>query len=397
METGKRLLDVLAGRAPSIAGSLGLALSTVMIAVDWGTWVELDVSIVYSLPLVVAALARSRRLLWGLTSCLVFAAFTVYLLKIPSGAFALYEPFFINRVLSVVTIIMTAAVLHVWMLAVNAIAAHSQSLAEQNRELVHLREFAEAVSNRKTQLLAAVSHDIGTPLTVIDMVSQFILKTAEKPELSEKIPEMVQRLQRNTHSLMALRSALVDIASLDARQTPLHNSEFSLNDLLLEEHQRLLPLAQAKNLRFMVEAATEPVRLFTDRDKLSRVLTNLITNAVKYTEQGSVGVSMVRSAQGSMMIRVSDTGIGMAAGDLQRIFDEYGQLGNPERNSNKGWGLGLAICRRLMMAMGGNISVESERNRGTTFTLDLPASCVVNAVPNTLHEEPDAAAPEQVR
>jgi signal transduction histidine kinase len=147
----------------------------------------------------------------------------------------------------------------------------------------------------------------------------------------------------------------------------------------------------------VVEDATEPLRLFTDRHKLSRVLMNVITNAFKYTEQGSVGVSTVRSAQGSVMIRVSDSGIGMPGGDLQRIFDEYGQLGNPERDSNKGWGLGLAICRRLMMAMGGNISVESERNRGTTFTLHLAASCVVNAVPDTLHEEPVAAALEHVR
>jgi signal transduction histidine kinase len=229
------------------------------------------------------------------------------------------------------------------------------------------------------------------------MVSQFMLHTAEKPELSEQIPELVQRLQRNTHSLMALRSALVDIASLDAGQTPLNNSEFSLDDLLLEEHHRLLPLAQAKNLHFVIEDATEPVRLFTDRHKLSRVLTNLITNAFKYTERGSVSVSTVRCAQGSVMIRVRDSGIGMARDDLQRIFDEYGQLGNPERDSNKGWGLGLAICRRLMMAMGGDISVESEKNCGTTFTIHVASSCVVNGVRNTLHKEPATVAPEPVR
>ena len=368
------------GTAPLLAGILAVGLSAVMVAVDWGTWVELDVSIVYSVPLIVSALSRKSALVWALAVCLVVATFTVYWVQVPRGAFAHFEPFFLNRILSALTLVMTAVLIHVWMRAVNAVAAQSRSLAEQNEALDRLRQVADRANDRKSELLAAVSHDIGSPLSVINLDSTLILEAADKPQFAGKIPEMAHRIQSNAHSLMALRFALVDIAALDSGQTVLSKREFSLNDLLEEEAQRLLPLARAKNLRFVVDAPNPPVWLLTDRLKLSRVLTNLVTNAIKYTEQGSVCLSARAAQDGPIKIRVSDTGIGMAAADMQRIFDEYGQLGNPERDSNKGWGLGLTICRRLMSAMGGSLTVESEPNRGTIFTVHLPCSCMVNAV-----------------
>jgi signal transduction histidine kinase len=323
--------------------------------------------------------ARNRRLLWGLAACLILVTFAAYASQIGIGVFSLGEPFFINRVLSATALTLTAALCHVWIVAANRLAAQGRALMSQNEELDRLRQIAEEASSRKTQLLASVSHDIRTPLSTIDLIADLILRSADSPALAAQLPDMVRRLRRNTRSLADLVSALVDISSLDAGRISVRNSEFSLNELLLEECERLLPLAQAKGLQLATEPPPAPVWLLTDRIKLIRVLSNLVSNAIKFTETGGIKIIASLTGERSLVIRVSDTGVGMAPENLARIFDEYGQLGNPERNANKGWGLGLAICRRLVGVMGGRITVESEPERGTTFSVHLPASCVVNS------------------
>jgi signal transduction histidine kinase len=375
-----RFFDYLLDRPMPLAGTLAILVAVIEAAVDWTTWVELDVSAVYGIPLVLAAVARNRRLLWVLAACLVFMTFAAYAAQIGRGVFSLGEPYFINRAMSAAALTLSAALCHVWIVAANRLAAQGRSLIEQNQELDRLRRIAEEASSRKTQLLASVSHDIRTPLTTIDLIADLILRSADNPALAAQLPDLVKRLRRNTLSLADLVSALVDISSLDAGRISVRNSEFSLNELLLEECERLSPLAQAKGLRLATEAPEPPVRLLTDRVKLTRVLSNLVGNAIKFTETGGVTVTATLTAERSLLMRVSDTGVGMLRQNLARIFDEYGQLGNPERDGNKGWGLGLAICRRLIGVMGGEITVESEPGRGTTFSVHLPPSCVVDHV-----------------
>jgi signal transduction histidine kinase len=374
-----RFFDYLLDRPFPLAGTAAILLAVAEVAVDWVTWVELDVSTIYGLPLVLAAVARNRRLLWGLAACLVLVTFAAYASQIGPGDFSFAEPFFVNRLLSATALTLTAALCHVWIVAANRLAAQGRALMSQNEELDRLRQIAEEASSRKTQLLASVSHDIRTPLSTIDLIADLILRSADSPALAAQLPDMVRRLRRNTRSLADLVSALVDISSLDAGRISVRNSEFSLNELLLEECERLLPLAQAKGLQLATEPPPAPVWLLTDRIKLIRVLSNLVSNAIKFTETGGIKIIASLTGERSLVIRVSDTGVGMAPENLARIFDEYGQLGNPERNANKGWGLGLAICRRLVGVMGGRITVESEPERGTTFSVHLPASCVVNS------------------
>jgi signal transduction histidine kinase len=101
-----------------------------------------------------------------------------------------------------------------------------------------------------------------------------------------------------------------------------------------------------------------------------------VTNAIKFTNAGYVAVAALLTPESELLIRVSDSGIGMSSEDVNRIFDEYEQLGNPQHGHHEGWGLGLAICRRLVAGMGGTLGVESEPDRGSTFTIRLPASCI---------------------
>jgi signal transduction histidine kinase len=372
-----RLLDYLLDQPMPLAGTLAVLVAVLEAAVDWTTWVELDVSAVYGIPLVLAAVARNRRLVWILTACLVFMTFAAYAAQIGPDVFSLDEPYFVNRVMSAAALTLSAGLCHVWIVAANRLAAQRRSLLEQNQELDRLRRAAEEASGRKTQLLASVSHDIRTPLTTIDLIADLVLHSAGDPALAAKVPELVQRLRRNTSSLADLVSALVDISSLDAGRIGVRSTEFSLNELLVEECERLMPLAQAKGLRLATKAPDTPVQLLTDRVKLTRVLSNLVGNAIKFTAHGGVSVTATVTAERSLLIQVSDTGIGMARESLERIFDEYGKLGSSQRDASTGWGLGLAISRRLVGVMGGSITVESQPGRGTVFSVHLPAACVL--------------------
>jgi signal transduction histidine kinase len=206
-------------------------------------------------------------------------------------------------------------------------------------------------------------------------MAQVICRAVHDPTLVSDIPGLAERLQANALSLADLVSDVLDLASFDSGRVELHESEFSLSELLVEECRRLVPLAQAKNLPLTAEPVVPPVWIRADRIKLARVLGNLITNAIKFTEAGGVFLSAEVTQEG-VLIRIRDTGAGIKPENLERIFDEFTQLQDPARE-RKGWGLGLPICRRLVEMMGGAIRVQSQPQRGSVFTVRLPPSCIV--------------------
>jgi signal transduction histidine kinase len=399
MRAGKSLLGLLHRRPLPVAGVLALCLAALLVFVDWITWIQFNEAIVYTLPLVLAAMARSRRLLWWLALFLLGTTFAVYVVQIGPGLFSPREPFFVNRVLAAVTLLLTAGLLHAWTLALDKLeeqglrlkvqneqldAANRELLrcqveiTRQNEELEHRRREAEEASGRKTRLLASVSHDIRTPLNAINLMADVIRRASDNPALAANVPGLAQRLQANALALGDLVSDLLDISSLDSGRVELHESEFSLNELLDEECRGLLPLAQAKNLALVAEPVVPPVWLRADRVKLARVLNNLVNNAIKFTAAGRVTLTAGLTPERAVLVRVQDTGAGIAAESLERIFDEFAQLHDPGHEQTKGWGLGLAICRRLVELMGGAITVESQLNRGSVFSVRLPPSCVLD-------------------
>jgi PAS domain S-box-containing protein len=245
------------------------------------------------------------------------------------------------------------------------------------QELDHRRQDAEEASVRKSKFLAAVSHDIRTPANAISLLAELIQRSAADPQGIAEIPELAVELQNSSMSLVHLVSDVLDLTRLDSGHIELKESEFELGPWLEEECQRLVPLAEAKKLCFERHAPDSLVRLKCDRVKLSRIITNLIGNAIKFTEQGQVHVRTERQNDGRFEIAVSDTGAGIGPEHLARIFDEFFQLKNPERDQMKGSGLGLSISKRLADAMGAKLSVKSEPGKGSTFTLILPASAVI--------------------
>ena len=399
MTERKSLLGLLHQQPVPLAGIAAVVVAAIASFIDWITWIELNEAIVYSLPLIIAAAARSRRLLWGLTAFLSATTFAVYYVQIPSGAFSLTEPFFIDRVLAVVTLLCTACLLHAWTMAIDAIEVQgrkirmrNEELGRANAELLRLKEevtrqneeldlrrsVAEEASTRKTRLLATVSHDIRSPLHAINLMAQIIKRSADDPTSSADVPRLAQRLQANVLSAADLVTDILDISSIDSGQVTLHDSEFSLDDFIAEECRRMRPLAEAKGLSLEAEPSLIPVCIRTDHLKLARILNNLVSNAVKFTESGGVTLSAELTPQQTVVIHVRDTGIGIKSDYLDWIFDEFSQVRDAEAQSERGWGLGLAICRRLTDAMGGSIKVESKPNVGSVFSVELPSLCITS-------------------
>jgi signal transduction histidine kinase len=267
----------------------------------------------------------------------------------------------------------------------------SMDITEQKRlqlELDARRREAEEASVRKTRFLAAVSHDIRTPANAISLLAELMQRTASTPAMIGDIPEIAADLRNSAMTLVSLVSDVLDLTRFDSGRIDLEETEFALAQLINDECRQLSAVAREKGLRFDCEPPPRSLVVRADRVKVSRILQNLISNAVKFTQQGHVsivagagappGAGARDGANAGAWVRVRDTGPGIPAEYRERIFDEFFQLKHAG-NHNGGSGLGLAICRRLAHAMGGSITVESEPGRGSTFTLTLPPSSIVPA------------------
>ena len=231
---------------------------------------------------------------------------------------------------------------------------------------------------RKTRYWAAVSHEIRTPVNALILGCQ-LLRAISRDSLpyavsSPEIEELTEELVSQAGSLVDLVDDLLDIARLDQGQVELIASNFALGDWITQTLAEFHKQAQRKGLSLAVQVATPDAVLRTDRGKLARVVQILVGNAIKFTETGSIHVSTQATAAEGFRIEVEDTGVGIPRADWQGIFDAFAQLRNPERDRTKGTGLGLALCRQLVNAMGGIIWVNPDpRPLGTALVVEIPA------------------------
>jgi len=258
-----------------------------------------------------------------------------------------------------------------WLAAQCALAL---SAIDYQREVQVKRREAEDASRQKTRFLAAVSHDVRTPANAISLLAELIEDSARRGK--DDLSELATDLKTNARTLVELVTDVLDITRIETGAIDLNVADFNLFQALRNELGQFEPFARQKQLALNL-SGDETISLHTDRLKLMRVVANLVNNALKFTDLGTIDVQTRREVDGAVVIQVSDTGIGIPRPALSRIFDEFYQLGNPERDRNKGSGLGLAICRRLVDVLGCSISVDSAINVGTTFTLRIPADFVV--------------------
>ena len=232
--------------------------------------------------------------------------------------------------------------------------------------LQHARERAEEGARLKNALLANVSHEIRTPLTAILGFSEILAAEIGQSEHRE----FVDLISESGERLMGTLSSVIDLAQLDAGQVRLDATPTRLAETVLETTRALRATAEAKGLALILRTDAPHAEAGIDPDGLERVLRHLIGNAVKFTERGSVTVT-VRSRAGRAFIDVADTGIGISEAFLPRLFEAFEQESSGSGRDFEGAGVGLAVSRRLVERMGGEIAIGSRKGVGTTVTISF--------------------------
>ena len=244
--------------------------------------------------------------------------------------------------------------------------AMEDALRIAKTEAERAREEAEQANLAKSKFLAAASHDLRQP-----MQSLFLFTAALAQHVtSERGRNTLTLLDRGLDTLKALLDSLLDVSRLDAGIIQPVIGNAPLDDIIEEIEASFAPVAAAKGLNLVVDQACD-VTVCTDRVLLGRMIRNLVENAIRYTEQGEIRIGC-RHAGGFARIEVSDTGIGIAPEHRERIFEEFHQVANSERDRSQGLGLGLAIVRRLSKLLDHAVRVQSEVGQGSTFSIDVP-------------------------
>jgi len=257
--------------------------------------------------------------------------------------------------------------------------AHLFHLAtEQTARLTALNVELQRANQHKAEFLANMSHELRTPLNSILGFSQLLLE-GDGGALTGDQRQDVDIIAQNGQHLLALINDLLDISKLEAGKAQLHRGEVEVEPLISECVDSVSSLAKTKKLDLTASVSAEAGRVFADGPKLKQVLLNLLGNAIKFTETGSVRVTAERQGA-ELRVSVRDTGIGVPAEDTERIFESFQQGQSGMTGKYQGTGLGLAISRQLVEMHGGKIWVKSTPGQGSTFTFTIPQRALPDAI-----------------
>ena len=260
-------------------------------------------------------------------------------------------------------------------------------------ELLEEKVRAESASNAKSDFLANMSHEIRTPINAVLGMNEMIIREDNRAlDVAESDPVLVQEALENInvyagdvkkagHNLLAIVNDILDFSKIEAGRMELAEAPYQLSSLINDINNMIMFKAQDKGLVFNVEADPSlPDELSGDEVRVRQILTNLLNNAVKYTEKGSVILKLRGKKQDEntliLTIVVWDTGIGIKPEDKEQLFNKFERLEMDRNSTVEGTGLGLAITHNLIELMGGNIEVESEYGKGSIFTVNIPQKIV---------------------
>ncbi|MEZ0371499.1 MAG: PAS domain S-box protein [Candidatus Sericytochromatia bacterium] len=264
-------------------------------------------------------------------------------------------------------------------------------LETSNRELAgllgqmqELAAKAEMANVAKSEFLSNMSHELRTPLQGVLGTTELLLASPQSPE-QRKWTEIARQ---SSQALLELVNSVLDFSRLEAQKLELGSEPFELGNLLAHIQDVAAVLASQRGLSFRLELAPDvPLQLMGDAARLRQVLLNLLANAIKFTPRGEISlrISRVSAEPLALVFSVTDTGIGIAPEQMDRLFEPFSQADSSITRKFGGTGLGLAICRQLVELMGGEIQVESEPDRGSTFWFRLPFEPTTAPQPASLH------------
>ena len=256
--------------------------------------------------------------------------------------------------------------------------ALTRELEDTNRGVLALYAEIEEKAERlrraddmKTRFLSNTSHELRTPLSSIRALAKLLLDRMDG-ELSEEQERQVTFIARAAGDLSEMVNDLLDLAKIEAGKVDIVEAPVEIDSLFSALKGMLRPLVFNPKVALLFELPADLPSLTTDEGKLAQILRNLIFNALKFTEAGSVTVALDVGDPDNLVFRVSDTGIGIGAENMHLIFEEFSQIEHRLQGREKGTGLGLPLCRKLAHLLGGDISVTSEIGAGSTFSLRLP-------------------------
>jgi signal transduction histidine kinase len=252
------------------------------------------------------------------------------------------------------------------------IQAATADIAQQNELLRRQAIELEQASALKSQFLANMSHEFRTPLNAMLGYTSMLLQGVAGP-VEPPVRRQLGRIESNGRHLLTIINEILDISRIEAGRMPLQISKFRIPELVGEVKSELEPIIMRSKLNLTLHVERDLPPLSSDRQKVKQILLNLLSNALKFTHEGGVTVSVRRNQKDrTILLSVADTGIGIAPEYQDRIFEDFRQLDNSPTRAYGGTGLGLSICRRLAQMLDGRISVQSEPGRGSTFILSLP-------------------------
>jgi len=251
------------------------------------------------------------------------------------------------------------------------IQAATADIAQQNELLRRQAIELEQASALKSQFLANMSHEFRTPLNAILGYTSMLLQGVAGP-MEPPAKRQLSRIESNGRHLLTIINEILDISRIEAGRMPLQVSRFRVPELVSEVRAELEPIILRSKLTVNTQVERDLPVLVSDRQKVKQILLNLLSNALKFTHHGSVTISAKRGRDKLISLSVADTGIGIAAADHEKIFEDFRQLDNSPTRAYGGTGLGLSICRRLSQMLDGRLTVQSQMGKGSTFTLTLP-------------------------